>query len=195
MSPVSLSPRRRALLDAAVEVLAAQGLRGLTHRAVDRHAGLPLGTCSAYFRTRSALQGAVAHHVTGALLEDVEQFAARLADCDGDHAAAVRLLVDLFEGWLAQRSLLVARLELTLEAGRDPDIAALLLSGRARLEDVVANALRETDPAPSAPSATTLVSALDGVLLAAALREPEERVEFLRLSIGELLDPPQEVRS
>ena len=41
-----LSPRRRLLVNAAIEVVAANGLRGLTHRAVDREAGLPEGSCS-----------------------------------------------------------------------------------------------------------------------------------------------------
>ena len=36
-----LSPRRRQLLEAALHVIADEGLRGLTHRAVDRRAGLP----------------------------------------------------------------------------------------------------------------------------------------------------------
>ena len=47
-----LTPRRREILDAAVEVLAEQGLKGLTHRAVDRRAGLSEGSSSAYFRSR-----------------------------------------------------------------------------------------------------------------------------------------------
>lgn len=47
--------RRRTLADAGLEVLAAHGARGLTHRAVDRAAGVPLGTASNYFATRDAL--------------------------------------------------------------------------------------------------------------------------------------------
>lgn len=41
------SPERRAaLVDAGVEVLARQGARGLTFRAVDAEAGVPVGTAS-----------------------------------------------------------------------------------------------------------------------------------------------------
>lgn len=47
--------RRTVLADAAIHVLAEEGMRGLTHRAVDRAAALPPGTTSAYFRTRQAL--------------------------------------------------------------------------------------------------------------------------------------------
>lgn len=149
-----------------------------------------MGTCSAYFRTRSALQGAVAQYLTGVLLEDVEQLAVQLGDCGEDHGAAVGLVVDLFEVWLDQRSRLVSRLELTLEAGRDPAIAELMLRGRHRLEDVVAEALQHAATVDKAPTAVTLVAALDGVLLAASWQEPEVRADFLRSSIAELVGPP-----
>ena len=47
--------RRTLLADTAIDVLAETGIRGLTHRAVDRAANLPPGTTSAYYRTRQAL--------------------------------------------------------------------------------------------------------------------------------------------
>jgi AcrR family transcriptional regulator len=49
------SARTRQVGDAAIAVLADQGARGLTHRAVDQAAGLPPGTTSNYARTREAL--------------------------------------------------------------------------------------------------------------------------------------------
>ena len=47
--------RRALIADAAISTLARDGMRGLTHRAVDRAAGLPEGSASYYFRTRQAL--------------------------------------------------------------------------------------------------------------------------------------------
>ena len=47
--------RKDLITDAAIALVAEQGMRGLTHRAVDRRAGLPEGSTSAYFRTRKAL--------------------------------------------------------------------------------------------------------------------------------------------
>ncbi|RYE78666.1 MAG: TetR family transcriptional regulator, partial [Myxococcales bacterium] len=73
--PVS---RRDVLLDAALQVIADAGLRGLTHRAVDRRAGLPEGSCSAYLRTRQALLVAAAQHVSTSLRADVERLTAKL---------------------------------------------------------------------------------------------------------------------
>jgi len=48
----------RTITDAAIEVLAAQGVKGLTHRAVDTAADLPPGSTSYYLRTREALMEA-----------------------------------------------------------------------------------------------------------------------------------------
>src|SRR5690606_41664141 len=47
--------RRQALLDASIEVLARDGARGLTFRAVDKEAGVPTGTASNYFANRDDL--------------------------------------------------------------------------------------------------------------------------------------------
>jgi len=55
--------RRRILCDAAIQILAEEGAKGLTHRKVERRAGLPDGTTSSYFRTRSALLRAAAERV------------------------------------------------------------------------------------------------------------------------------------
>src|SRR5258708_39523671 len=51
----NVEQRRRDLCDAAIELLAADGARGLTHLRVDRHTGFADGTTSFYYQTRSAL--------------------------------------------------------------------------------------------------------------------------------------------
>lgn len=59
-----MADRRTTVADAALQVLADRGLRGLTHRAVDVAAGLPQGSTSNVFRTRQALvDGVVARTV------------------------------------------------------------------------------------------------------------------------------------
>jgi DNA-binding transcriptional regulator YbjK len=190
------TPRRRQLLDAAVAVLAAEGLRGLTHRAVDRAAGLPEGSCSAYLRTRSALQQALAEHVSGHLLADVDALAERLRtdpDCDG--VTATR---DLLLHWLEDPDLLLARLELTMAARRDPELARLLAEQRARLVDVVAGVTpgavaaagaegaegaEGADGSPDPGRAEALVAAYDGLLIAALAKPAAARSPFLRQAL------------
>jgi AcrR family transcriptional regulator len=83
--------RRTQLLDAALTVLAAKGMKGLTHRAVDAAAHLPEGTTSNYYRNRAALVEAVLDRLLeldAALLQDqgpagppqnIEELAGQLA--------------------------------------------------------------------------------------------------------------------
>ena len=52
--------RADVIADAAIVVIAGQGLRGLTHRTVDSTAGIPQGSTSYYAPTRHALLGRAA---------------------------------------------------------------------------------------------------------------------------------------
>ena len=118
-------------------MIADEGLKGLTHRAVDRRAGLPEGSCSAYWRTRNALQAALTEYVADVAARRRRR--ARRADraiCGpDDEQAGVDGALELFLRWLDQRELLVARLELTMAATRDAELAQLLADHRARLVD------------------------------------------------------------
>ncbi|MEU8419623.1 TetR/AcrR family transcriptional regulator [Micromonospora sp. NPDC048835] len=51
--------REEDLLDAAIGVLGSQGVRALTHRAVDAAAAVPTGSTANYFKTRDMLISAV----------------------------------------------------------------------------------------------------------------------------------------
>lgn len=129
--------RRAALCDAGLCVLAREGPRGLTHRAVDKEAGYPLGTTSNYFRTRDALLGALAERIYERLappldvLENpkakapsVETFAEYVHDIVGRAGASPDLYVALLELRLeARRNPLLARtLRATLHRGYRADI-------------------------------------------------------------------------
>ncbi|WP_347107618.1 hypothetical protein AAHB33_11310 [Paenarthrobacter sp. S56] len=60
---MALPTGRGGLANAALAVVAAKGLKGLTHRAVDAQAGAAVGTTSNYFRNRAALVAAAKDHV------------------------------------------------------------------------------------------------------------------------------------
>ena len=181
--------RRLELLDAAVRVVAAEGLRGLTHRAVDRRAGLAEGTCSAYLRTRQALQVAVAEHVAAALGGDVDRLAAELVECrsgdvEADDQRALALIAELFEAWLAQPDLVLAKLELTVEGSRNPAVAEVHSRWRERLTGIVQGVVAQDAARPGHVRAEALVAALDGLLLAALQRPVSERPAFLSGSLA-----------
>ncbi len=188
MSPATdrLTPRRREILAAATTVLARQGNRGLTHRAVDREAGLPEGSSSSYFRTREALVNALGDFVADRLAADVEALGARLAGCPGEHERAVAEVSQLFSRWLDQPDLLAARLELSVAAIRDPGLAERFAVWRADLVRTVDAVMAEAGKEGPA-SAETLVAALDGVLLASLLQPASHRRAFVDDSVEQLL--------
>lgn len=138
------SDRINVITDAAIDVIAERGMRGLTHRAVDARAGLPIGSTSALFRTRKAL---------------IEGVVRRLADLDRAEVEAGGLTVDpavpagltplspaaldhlatriaaLLDRWLtAGRSRALARYACLLEATHHPELRVLAYGGQVRAQ-------------------------------------------------------------
>lgn len=112
------NPARRAeLLDAATELLAAVGARGLTFRAVDERAGAPTGTASNYFRTRENLLRELCDHVFARVTPDPDDVAARL-DAPRTRALETTLMHDLLARVEADRAGHLALFELRMEASR-----------------------------------------------------------------------------
>ncbi|MFF9047039.1 TetR/AcrR family transcriptional regulator [Streptomyces parvulus] len=128
--------RRAALVDAAIEVLAAQGARGLTFRAVDGEAAVPAGTASNYFANRDDLLTQTGARVYERLHPD-EATIARQRAAGNDRDTYVRLMRELVDRVSSFRSGYLALLELRLEATRRPGLRAVLTE-RIR-EDVDAN--------------------------------------------------------
>ncbi|MET9858499.1 TetR family transcriptional regulator [Streptomyces smyrnaeus] len=113
--------RRTALLDAAIEVLAREGSRGLTLRAVDKEAGVPTGTASNYFAHRGDMLTQVMRRTRERLTPDEAALAERMS-APRTLALEVQLMRDLVERMRADRSSYLAMLELRLEATRRPEL-------------------------------------------------------------------------
>ena len=117
--------RRRDLCDAAIQLLADHGAKGLSHLKVDRRAGVPDGTTSFYFRTRSALLRAVAERLAELDLADLQSVADSPDRRDGASPSRLSPVV-LQSGSEPQLFRTRARYELTMQATRDPVLAAIL---------------------------------------------------------------------
>ncbi|MGI5242076.1 TetR/AcrR family transcriptional regulator [Dactylosporangium sp. CA-139066] len=117
--------RRAALLDAAIEVLAREGSRGLTFRAVDAEAGVPNGTASNYFASRDDLINQVGGRVYERLRPSDEQFAEAQAG-PADRAKLAALMRELVQRMSAFPSGYLALVELRLEAIRRPQLRSVL---------------------------------------------------------------------
>ncbi|SDF68780.1 transcriptional regulator, TetR family [Lentzea fradiae] len=113
--------RRTALLDAAVDVLAEEGARGLTYRAIDAKAGVPAGTASNYFANRDELMSEVMTRVFQRLAPSEESVAESLA-LPRDRALTVRFMHDIIKRADENRAGYLAMMELRLEATRRPGL-------------------------------------------------------------------------
>jgi DNA-binding transcriptional regulator YbjK len=127
-----MTDRRTVLLDAALELVGTQGMRGLTHRAVDTAAGVPAGSTSNHFRTREAL-----------ILGIVERFIARereMATGPGDEvdptpegvAVALGRFVRRAVG--PDRAVTLARYAILVETAQNPALRPGMAPGAAQVD-------------------------------------------------------------
>jgi hypothetical protein len=86
-----------------------------------------------------------------------------------------------------EREILVARLELTIQASRDPALADVLSGLRRSLVDVVDGVLTARGKPHGDATAETLVSSFDGVMIGALPRPAAQRKAFVRRSIQTLM--------
>ncbi|MFI7285374.1 TetR/AcrR family transcriptional regulator [Streptomyces anulatus] len=120
------NPERRVMLtDAAVDVLAHEGARGLTFRAVDAQAGVPVGTASNYFSSRDDLLMQTGARINSRMAPDPAQVEQIML------SAPSRELVTELMHWLIRRMTddrtgYLAMLELRLEATRRPELRTQL---------------------------------------------------------------------
>ncbi|MEX3107141.1 MULTISPECIES: TetR/AcrR family transcriptional regulator [unclassified Streptomyces] len=147
--------RRVALTDAALEVLAREGARGLTFRAVDKEAAVPPGTTSNYFLNRDDLLIQSGARVYERLQPD-EATITRQREAGRDRETYAALMRELVTRVSSFRTGYLALLELRLEATRRPALRALL-TDRVRA-DVDANiAYHEASGLPGDATAVKLL--------------------------------------
>lgn len=128
--------RRAALVDAAIEVLAREGARGLTFRAVDAEAQVPTGTASNYFAARDDLLTQAGGRIYERMRPDDATMEAMLTG-PATRARTAELVREVVDRVSAFSTGYLALLELRLEATRRPALRAVLT---ARVgEDVEAN--------------------------------------------------------
>ena len=150
--------RRRELCNAAIQVLADEGAKGLSHLKVDRRAGFPDGTTSVHFRTRNALIYAIAARV--AELDEEEFFAA--TDTTTGEGSADLILSRLADVSMraAQEPALSrtkARYELLMQAPRDPALMESLQAVTARFAAMSEEAVAQLQP-PGAALDSALIN-------------------------------------
>ncbi|MFI8100055.1 TetR/AcrR family transcriptional regulator [Streptomyces sp. NPDC086023] len=170
--------RRSRIIDAAIRVVGAKGIAGLSHRSVAAEADVPLGSTTYHFATLDEL-------LVAALRQINEGFAERVAAStalDDPHVDLADELARLLGEWLAgERTGVELEYELYLAALRRPALRPVAAEW---CEAVAALLAPRTDPA----TARALVAMMDGLSLQALLTDtPYDRAyaaEMLRRVLG-----------
>ncbi len=167
VAQTDISVRRAAIADAAIAVLETEGGRGLTHRAVDRRAGLPQGSTSNPFPTREALLTAALHRVVELERPAVEAMEALVPGGPYEPHRAAELLADFVEALLEppRARLNAARFELELEARRRPEFQGALNRVRGDYLKIAERLLPSAGCTRPRDHAPQLLVLLDGLML------------------------------
>lgn len=174
------------IADTAIATLAREGMRGFTHRAVDRAAGLPEGSTSYYFRTRAAL-------VFATLARMAELDTLDLGDLPNlGGKVDVETLTDLTTAvlvrWLTEgRERTLARYELSLEATRRPELRAMMAEFGSTFRHMAETVLAAAGASEPRRRGHALVAFVDGLVLHQLVRADEVDEQELRAAAGDLL--------
>ncbi|MET9924720.1 MULTISPECIES: TetR family transcriptional regulator [unclassified Streptomyces] len=148
--------RRTRIIDAALRVIAADGIAGLSHRTVAAEADVPLGSTTYHF-------GSLDELLTAALRRSNENFAQALRDSQvcaepSGPGLADELTRVLGEWFAGERGAIELEFELYLAALRRPVLRPVAAEWTASAVELLST---RTDPA----TARALVALMDGVCL------------------------------
>lgn len=163
--------RRNLLRDTAISVLASQGAHGLTHRVLDREAGLPKGTAKNYYPTRDALLEAAGTRIYQRYQHDLAQLDS-LVPARLNRDSLPKLLADMIRsGTHTDRPRLLALLELHAEATRNPRLQELL-ANQAAIDYAVYERLQKAAGLPVTPEKSRILARCVYAALLSLLTKP-----------------------
>ncbi|MEV7526146.1 TetR family transcriptional regulator [Streptomyces sp. NPDC091371] len=166
--------RRQRIIDAAIRVVGAKGIAGLSHRSVAAEADVPLGSTTYHFKTLDEL-------LVAALRQANAGLAPALAVREGEDLAGA--LARLLGDWLAaDRGRAELEYELYLAAVRRPALRPVAAEW---CESVVAALSPRTDPV----TARALVAVMDGISLQVLLTDAEYDEAYAHEILRRVLRP------
>jgi DNA-binding transcriptional regulator YbjK len=162
---------RERALDAAVELLGAEGVRALSHARVDERAGLPPGSTSNWFRTRRALLAGVVDWIAEHERADFAPAAMpAITGLDG-LIEGLCAMAELQTGRFAARTR--ARYALFLELAGDPELGEPLHRQRRQFERWTERIVIAVGIADPVPATQALMALADGLLLHRLTVDPD----------------------
>ncbi|MEU3974515.1 TetR/AcrR family transcriptional regulator [Streptomyces bacillaris] len=179
--------RRTRIIDAALRVIVADGIAGLSHRSVAAEADVPLGSTTYHF-------GSLDELLTAALRRSNENFAQALRDSEvcaggadgGEGASSGARLADeltrVLEEWFAgERGAIELEYELYLAALRRPALRPVAAEWTTSAVELLST---RTDPA----TARALVALMDGLCLQVLLTGSAFDADHTREMLARVVD-------
>jgi TetR/AcrR family transcriptional regulator, regulator of biofilm formation and stress response len=164
--------RREQILEAALRVIGREGRSAVTHRAVAKEAGVPLGSTTYYFDSRDDLLAQALEHVARKEADRYAQLGEELRKAKTPRQLADMLLDQLiFEA--EDRVAYIAEYELWLEAGRRPELREPATAWCDAVQLAVAGAMEKLGSTDPAADASLVVAAIDGLGERALAREDD----------------------
>jgi DNA-binding transcriptional regulator YbjK len=176
----SATRRRRALLDAAMELIAENGAGVVTHRGVAERAGLPPSTTSYFFDSIDSLISEALRTYVAERIIELTNLAAELPD--GTTPASLSLQLSQAMHAAPQNNVL-ALIEVYLGAARDPDLRAVVVESLDAFRRVATTSLRAAGARRAQSAARAFHALLDGFMLQHAADPRDEDEEELRRAI------------
>ncbi len=165
------APTRDRALEAAVELLGAQGVRALSHARVDERAGLPPGSTSNWFRTRRALLGGIVDWIAERERADFDPGALLTVSDVDELIESFCAMTELQSGPFAARTR--ARYALFLELADDSELGEPLRQQRRLFERWTEGIVVAVGVADPVPATRALMALADGLLLHRLTVDPE----------------------
>ena len=158
--------RKRAIVDAALRIIASRGLPAVTHRTVAREAKVPLAATTYYFSSKDEILAEALESLAAAEVERLsglaDEIGTRSRSQEEVGAALSKALIpepdDAERRWLAQ-------FEIYVEAARNPELRPAVQRWRQAFVELAESSLRAVgapDPEHRAPIA---IAAINGILL------------------------------
>lgn len=180
--------RRSSILDASIRVIAAEGVRAVTHRRVAAEADASVGLITYYFDTTDALIAATLDAVGSEEAKHLHALEERITSSGGDITKITELLVaEVRERSQGRRDLVLAGLALTLEIPRLTIDRVGFGNWENASEQVCEAILVALGHAPEQELIDFLEAALDGLYMFAVISKfPERVVDATRVGLAQL---------
>ena len=171
--------RRRAILNAAIDVIVEKGAAALTHRAVAVRAGVSLGSTTKYFSSIEDLRESAMDALVREMDAGVDAFESELEGCDDVESYCIELACEYLQDVRQVR----ADVALLNAGARDDGLREIALRNPDRLIAVLA-------PHFGAECAMALELCLEGALVHSALRSTPIDKEVIERIFRAILSAP-----